>query len=251
VSIESTKNESLLAPLVDAYEPTEADADRVFEKIQTSLSEAAIAAPTSPAEAPPPAGASVAAGAHGGRNALLIGLSCAALVLTGAVAFTTREAPMQPAPAMSSPAAVAAPAPAEPHEPESAAVIPSVTVDSLPGAKPLQPAANAEKKAVRPSPSATDATPQSDTLEREARLLSHARQARQAGESAGALALLDEHARTFPNGWLANERAVERIVVLCSLGRRDEAVREAAAFLKGRAMSPLTRRVELSCAGQP
>ncbi len=65
----------------------------------------------------------------------------------------------------------------------------------------------------------------------------------------GGLALLDEHARTFPNGFLASDRAAEHIVVLCGLGRQDEAAREAKAFLAGRPEGPLTRRVTMSCAG--
>ena len=93
--------------------------------------------------------------------------------------------------------------------------------------------------------------PAADTLEREARILADARRARQSGNGEEALALLDEHARVFPSGWLASDRDAERILVLCSLGRRDQAVREAAAFLAGRPKGPLTRRVELSCAGQP
>ena len=87
-----------------------------------------------------------------------------------------------------------------------------------------------------------------DTLGRETQLLSSARAAEKGGNPDKALALLDEHARLFPNGWLANDCVAERIVVLCSVGRRAEAVREAKAFLDGRPKSPLTRRVEASCA---
>ena len=71
------------------------------------------------------------------------------------------------------------------------------------------------------------------------------------GDAAQGLALLDEHAQTFPKGFLAGDRAAERIVVLCGLGRRDEAVREAKVFLAGRPEGPLTRRVTMSCGGEP
>jgi len=46
------------------------------------------------------------------------------------------------------------------------------------------------------------------------------------------------------------DRAAERIIVLCSLGRRAEAVEQATVFLRSRPKSPLTRRVEASCAGE-
>ena len=48
-----------------------------------------------------------------------------------------------------------------------------------------------------------------------------------------------------------HERIAERIVVLCTVGRRAEAAREAKSFLDGRPKSPLTRRVEASCAVEP
>jgi RNA polymerase sigma-70 factor (ECF subfamily) len=89
----------------------------------------------------------------------------------------------------------------------------------------------------------------SDTLAEEARLLAEARRAVRAGDVPRALTLLDEHARVFPNGWLVDDRAAERIVVLCHLGRQEEAVREATIFLSGRPESPLTHRVATSCAG--
>ena len=113
--------------------------------------------------------------------------------------------------------------------------------------KPVNPPAATTAPAVVAVAPAADP----DTLEREARILADARRARQADDAERALALLDQHAREFPTGWLASDRAAERIVVLCALGRRAEAVREAAIFLKGRPRGPLTRRVEMSCVGQP
>jgi hypothetical protein len=241
------KSPLVLGPLADAYEPTDADAERVFAKIQAALGPAAVAAAattTSPASASTPsAPPTTAAGAGFGKKAVFVGLSCAALALFGTFAATRSSGTSTPVAAPSVSEAPAVNAPEKKLEAETAPAIPSVSVDSLPTAA----TAVAPPKA---APVATTVSAQpSDTLEREARLLADARQARQSGDGNRALALLDEHARTFPSGWLASDRAAERIVVLCGLGRRDEAVREANVFLNGRPKGPLTRRVELSCAG--
>ncbi|MBX3263132.1 MAG: hypothetical protein KF782_25885 [Labilithrix sp.] len=249
MSIGSKKGSSLLGPLADAYEPTAADADRVLARIQASLGPPS--APPSgdePAPAKPAASSSARpAGVVGtGKKALVVGLSCAALALVGAFVMTrSRDGAEGAAAPDVSPATAPAlpPAPEVSGEGEGAPAIPSVSVDSLPSARA------STNGAAKPTPAAPASAPPADTLEREARLLADARRARQAGDGSRALSLLDEHARTFPDGWLASDRAAERVVVLCGLGRREEAVREAAAFLDGRPKGPLTRRVETSCAG--
>jgi hypothetical protein len=74
-------------------------------------------------------------------------------------------------------------------------------------------------------------------------------QALRIGDPARALALLDEHARTFPDGVFAEERSAERVTTLCLLGRLDQARTEAARFLAVRADSPLAKVVRESCGG--
>jgi RNA polymerase sigma-70 factor (ECF subfamily) len=69
-----------------------------------------------------------------------------------------------------------------------------------------------------------------------------------AGEAAAALAALDQHARLYPNGFLAEERAGERVLALCDLGRTAEASEAARAFLARYPRSPLAVRVKGSCA---
>jgi RNA polymerase sigma-70 factor (ECF subfamily) len=272
VSAENEKKTSLLAPLADAYEPSQADADRIFARIQASLSAPATPEPaprSTPADAPAPPPASP------GKPLVLAGLACVALlVLGGVVVQQTRshEPSATIAHSVSAPppdAPVVAPqAPQGVHEVATATtpMIPSVSVDSLPSANAPAanapaanapaanaPAANAKEPPLGAAarPASPDAPPSTETLEKEARLLAEARRAVQRGDGAQALSLLEEHARVYPNGWLANDRAAERIVVLCSLGRRDEAVREAKVFLAGRPVGPLTRRVTMSCAGEP
>jgi hypothetical protein len=250
VSIDPGKKPSLLAPLGDAYKLADADADRLLANIQATFEQEAHSE-RSPSFSP---GVGAAAGSSGGKNALLLGVSCLALAIGGALAFhapsETRDVAsiaMAPPPVPTTPNEPA-------REPESAHSVPSVSIDDLPAVPPSPRPVKDAKKAPASASSAPAAVPapvSTDTLERETLLLADARQALKVGDGDRALALLDEHARLFPNGWLANDRAGERIVVLCSLGRRAEATREATAFLDGRPKSPLTRRVEMSCAGQP
>ena len=85
------------------------------------------------------------------------------------------------------------------------------------------------------------------TLVAETRLLRDADTALRVGDAGRALALLDQHAREFPSGVLAEERAAERILALCKLGRASDARVEATRFLTERPRSPLAGRVRSSC----
>jgi hypothetical protein len=85
------------------------------------------------------------------------------------------------------------------------------------------------------------------TLEDETRLLREGVAALHAGNPAIALALLDEHAKTYPAGVLAEERSAERVNALCLLGRTDDARDAAAAFVREYPHSPLAARVRTSC----
>ena len=89
------------------------------------------------------------------------------------------------------------------------------------------------------------------TLEAETRLVRGGVAALHSGDAARALVLFDEHARTFPNGALAEERAAERVVALGDLHRNADARAAAAAFLRDHPHSPLSARVRESCACAP
>jgi hypothetical protein len=89
------------------------------------------------------------------------------------------------------------------------------------------------------------------TLEAETRLVRGGVAALHAGNTVRALALFDEHARAFPNGALAEERAAERVVALGALRRCDEARAAAVEFLRDHPHSPLSARVRESCAHTP
>lgn len=247
MSLEPEKKSSLLAPLADRYELTEEGADRILSKIQTSYLQ--DAGTTSPA--------SVAAQSGTGKLSLLLGSTCAALALVGVSIHLSSGGESRP---VSAPSAVTSPMAVMPtsepaREPEPVVAVPSVSVDSLPSVAEIPPSTRAPSKkpsppiAVPDAPATAAHAETSDTLQQEARLITDARLALEHGDGDKALARLAEHARLFPNGWFAADRAAERIVVLCSLGRRAEAVEEATVFLQSRPKSPLTRRVEASCAG--
>lgn len=83
----------------------------------------------------------------------------------------------------------------------------------------------------------------------ETRILRESNAALQAGDGARALALLDSHARSFPNGVLGEERNAQRIFALCKIGRLEEARAAAARFAKDSPESPMAKQVRSSCAG--
>ena len=243
MSLEPEKKPALLAPLADQYELTEEGADRILSKIQTAyLQEAAAASPVSAAAPSGP-----------GKLSLLLGSACAALAIVGATMHLSSNA--EPPPVIASSgvtSSVAVTPPSEPaREPESVVAVASVSVDSLPSVAEVPRSTGApSKKSLAPIAATAPPAASNDTLQKEARLITDARLALEHGDGEKALARLAEHARLFPNGWFAADRAAERIIVLCSLGRRAEAVEEATVFLQSRPKSPLTRRVEASCAGQ-
>jgi len=121
----------------------------------------------------------------------------------------------------------------DPNLPVSApqAVAPAQPVPAIPEA-PSTPttAPEADAPPAAPSPSVHGAEHKAAAAHRdEASLLEQARHAL-AGNPARALALTTEHAKTFPNGVLAQEREVIAIAALRRLGRTAEAERRAESF---------------------
>jgi hypothetical protein len=86
------------------------------------------------------------------------------------------------------------------------------------------------------------------TVAAEAKLLREADGALRAGDPTRALVLLNEHAASFPQGVLVEERNAERIVALCALGQKTQAREAASTFLRDHGGSPLAARVRASCA---
>ncbi len=103
----------------------------------------------------------------------------------------------------------------------------------------------------RPSRAAPETTsPRAATsIERDNQRMLDAKDALAAGDAAGALAITEEHGREFPRSALADARSALRIEALCALGKREQARGEARVFADARPGSPVTARIERSCAG--
>jgi hypothetical protein len=174
----------------------------------------------------------------GGGTTTLVSSSLAkwlgSILLIGAAGTGLAVSLAPPGPAEPLPKARAVPevpgpqatqAPPDEREPES------VSFDDL----PLAPAAPSGR-----APGA-DARPSGDRLEREIGILDRARQALGAGNTALALAELDEHAAELEI--LGPEAESLRIEALFASGRTSEAVARANRFLASHGKSPLAARV--------
>ncbi len=118
--------------------------------------------------------------------------------------------------------------------PREAVVLPAAT----PAATTPAPATSA---APGPAPSGRD------DLSAETALLAEAHAALSEEQAPRALELLDRHAAKYPRSALEPERAAERVLVLCRLGRTFEARVDADRFLRAHPRSPLGARVRASC----
>ena len=180
----------------------------------------------------------------GGAAGLAVAIPISAIEPSGA------PAPVETPPAVVAPRAAEAraqaapavpvegdPAPAEQASEASPAPAPATTPAPSP-AKPTHPA--------RPAPAGAPAT--SAGLSDEVRVLNEAHVALRDGDSARALALLDDHRRRFSRGALGEERQAARVLALCDAGRVAEAKAAAERFLAASPRSPLAPRVRQSCA---
>jgi hypothetical protein len=125
--------------------------------------------------------------------------------------------------------------------PSASAVAPSATA---PAARPI--AAPPVPRTQSPHSMLRRSAP-SGTVAEEARILRLAEDALRGGDASRAMGLLEEHARTFPDGILVEERLAERVAALCMLGRVAEAREESRRFLRAFPGSPLAEGVRTSC----
>jgi hypothetical protein len=260
------------------HEPTDEDRTRLRGRLAARLGVAAGLTLASTTIAASSSGAAAVAGGGAVATAakVLAGLAVLTAIGGGSVAYfrAVGSAPRQAV--ASSPVShsvvqtaethgtVAVPvAPPSPRLPEAAESPPATAAGSSPAlqAIPVSPKAvaappvlsaptsrSASSAPVEPLQSPPAVGPASTTLEAETRLLLAGIAALHAGDAVRALAFFDEHARDYPSGVLAEERAVERILALCSLGRSDDVRAAASAFLAAHPGSPLAPRVRASCA---
>jgi hypothetical protein len=127
---------------------------------------------------------------------------------------------------------------------------------SVDGASSPDSASSLASEPVAPTPrpqrsarvtSAPAAAASSAGLEAEMRWVRGADAALRAGNTSAARALLDQHAREFPNGSLAEEREGLRVVAGCQGAASADGTRAAARFLARAPSSLLAGRVRAAC----
>ncbi|AKU94792.1 hypothetical protein AKJ09_01456 [Labilithrix luteola] len=151
---------------------------------------------------------------------------------------TPASAPGDDVPAPSTSSAESTPArAAEPASP-SVAEIPTIPVESLPSS--ANPPAVAAPRVVRAAPSASSQAP---VRELEFAIVQRA-QAALTTDPTRALAIAEEHARTYPAGELVQEREVVAVEALARLGRSSEAKSRANALLRRFPRTPYVPRLE-------
>ncbi len=248
------EDRALLDLARDHHEPSRSDRARVRTALIVQLGVGTglpTAASTSTAAAAG-AGLAVTSGAVAGVAAkVLAGIAIVGAVGAGGAAmYRAGRLPRALKPASGAttqnaePATVLLPPPAA-LAPLSVPAIPAIARGPSVGlGPPRQRHDEVESQVEAPAPHLSPST-----LESETRLIRAGIAALHGGDPAAALAFFDEHARSYPNGALAEERAAEGVTALCDLGRVDEANRAAAAFVVQHPGSPLAARVSASCAG--
>jgi hypothetical protein len=208
-----------------AHRPTSVDRERIAQSLHARIEGASGVLPSATTLA--------GAGALGWPilSAIVVGLGAGGFFL--ATALRSEPAPSVPPPPSASVAAPAAPAVASTRADDHAVIAPAPP----PAVEP--PAQATEEPRVRARKQA------SDHLAKEVEILSRARKDLGAGRFAAAIRALDEHARKFPRGTLAQERTAARIQALCGLGRTSDADAELARLAPG---SLHERRAREACA---
>jgi hypothetical protein len=213
------KAEELVRAGREAFRPTDADRERVFQALGPQIAGGHDA---------PPADGVLHAGAAAKASlmkisAVIVGLGVAG----GGLYFASRtEAP--PVKAVVSVQAKSPP------------VAPAPTNELSEKLPTLPEPPSVEKRASAAARSA-------DNLAQEVAILSRAGAELHAGRPAVALKTLEEHQRKFPSGKLAQERTAARVQALCALGRTKEARADFARLARSSPNSPHVARASKAC----
>lgn len=264
----SPRAQELLRAARGAGQASLADKARVADALVAKLQALPLTAANLPASAPTAGTAPIAASL---AAKVVVGVLATAAAVGGVVKLAgTEPHPSEPpersaqAPLVSAPPAVEAPLlpevppPAEevrlPEAPEpSAETTPVRRVQSRPVERhpeesppPPETAASEEPPAgVHPA----EPLARGSSLGDELRLLQAAQSHLRDHQPDQALSILDEHAASFPDGTLKEERLAARILALCGLGRVEQARAEAERFFQSATRSPHAGRIRASCAG--
>ncbi|PCC72734.1 hypothetical protein SAMN02745121_01851 [Nannocystis exedens] len=213
----------------------------------------------------PPSGADVAPGALGGATGSGVTLKVIAglALLAAAVGvWAARDRPVPPpvvavaapieaVPEVRSKVPAPAPTPAGVEAP-APALDPPVVEAPAPEPAPAPEEALEIKKKPRSKPKVEAAPPEDEPADfaAELKLIGQIRGALKRGDSAGALAGVDEHERRFgARGQLVQERLAYHVEALCLAGRVADARRVAREMLAKWPDSTHAPRVKSSCAG--
>ena len=219
----SPKGRDLVRAGRRAFQPTDADRERLLGTLRARLGDTAL----------PPDVGSVATVAAAGRSiwpiisAVVAGIG----IVGGALVLALHPGAGRDNPPKASVAPVIATVPAsDPVAPPSAEQPTSPAVTPPVSDPPALPASSAHR-------------PQ-DRLAAEVAILSRATRDLRAGRPAEALKALDEYRRKFPKGLLGEEQGAARAQSLCALGRFDEANEKLAGLAP---QSPLAVQAKQFC----
>jgi len=210
----------------------------------------------------PPSGVDVAPGALGGAGGgvalkVIAGLALVAAAV-GVWAAAGRSEP--PAPQVVAAASIeavpadrppiAAPAPIEAVPETRLQPSPPAAPVVAPAPAPEEPAEVKKRPRARPRIDAPEPDAEPADFAAELKLIAEIRGALKQGDSARALARVDEHARRFgARGQLVQERLAYHVEALCAAGRVADARRIAADLLEKWPDSTHAPRVKSSCIG--
>lgn len=203
-----------------AFRATAADQERIAQSLKARIGAGAGLSNA-------PAAAATKAQALGlgwpALSAVVVGLAAGGVFI--ASSFRSEKAmqsSLAPSVSVVTPAAAPPPAPLAPTAPSVA------ESDELP-----ETASTLEKRAPAEDTPASSRQKAADRLAEEVQILSRAQTELHAGHFGETLRVLEDHARKFPRGTLAQERRATRIQALCGMGRMKEAEAELARLTPG------------------
>jgi hypothetical protein len=182
------------------------------------------------------------------KGAVLLSLTTASIVGVAIAVKSARTTEAAPTASTARTKLETVPVPLAPEKPASPSE-PSVAITQLPDSPPpVGRPTPARREKAQPALANEPPAPQveakhSNALAEELERLDDARSRLADGNAPGALVALDEHDRLYPSGALSHEAAAMRVDTLFRLGRSDEAIALANAFLAAHPESAQAPRV--------
>lgn len=219
-------------------DPTDADRRRVHSSIARRVGVGAAILGTTATTSATAGGATIVAGVTSMTKVVLLVVGLVGAVGGGAYVVHRVTAPKSTTVATTKPTPVIAPAPIPMPDPTPMPAPMETVAAPTPTPTPT----------VAPAPIAIAAASETkkSSFDDELALMQKAQAALGAGNPQGALALLDEGAKRFPNGALSEERVGMRVLALCEIGRSD-ARAQAETFLAAHPSAPMAEHIRSAC----